>query len=66
MKYTREDFEQARFAEHPDGRLAHRKVAGPDKNIRQWTTTGDNSTGQSSDASMARDGWVPITTVKGN
>ena len=55
-KYTAADFANARFAEHPDGRLATRdsgSLSNP------WRATGD---GFASDASMSTFGWVPAPT----
>ena len=55
-KYTAADFANARFAEHPDGRLATRdsgSLSNP------WRATGD---GFASDASMSTFGWVPVPT----
>ena len=55
-KYTAADFANARFAEHPDGRLATRdsgSLSNP------WRSTGD---GFASDASMSTFGWVPVPT----
>ena len=54
--YTAADFANARFAEHPDGRLATRdsgSLSNP------WRATGD---GFASDASMSTFGWVPVPT----
>ena len=55
-RYTAADFANARFAEHPDGRLATRdsgSLSNP------WRATGD---GFASDASMSTFGWVPVPT----
>ena len=55
-KYTAADFANAKFAEHPDGRLATRdsgNLSNP------WRATGD---GFASDASMSTFGWVPVPT----
>ena len=55
-KYTAADFANARFAEHPDGRLATRdsgSLSNP------WRATGD---GFASDASVSTFGWVPVPT----
>lgn len=52
-KYTAQDFENARFAEHPDGRIAARLQT---EEARPWESVRDFHT----DEGMAADGWVPV------
>ena len=53
--YTADDFASAKFAEHPDGRVAARTDAYPKF---PWSVPLNEYT----DESMARDGWVPVPT----
>ena len=53
MKYTREDFKQAKFAEHEDGRIAMRVNPHLEE---PWESLEDYH----SDANMAHNGWVPV------
>ncbi|WP_181272804.1 hypothetical protein [Brevibacterium oceani] len=53
MKYTSEDFEQAKFAEHEDGRIAMRVNPHLEE---PWESLEDYH----SDANMAHNGWVPV------
>lgn len=52
--YTAADFANARFAEHPDGRLA---VRDSGSQTFPWRTNGD---GFVSDGKMPDFGWVPV------
>lgn len=54
-EYTPEDFANARFAEHTDGRIAMR--AEPETGIPWYV--GDDQI-KRLDAAMARDGWRPV------
>ena len=54
-KYTADDFANARFAEHPDGRIAARLET---EEARPWESVRDFDT----DEGMAGDGWVPVPT----
>ena len=54
-KYTAADFANARFAEHPDGRVAAR-FGYP--STRPW----ESSNSSHSDSTMAERGWVPVST----
>ena len=54
-KYTADDFANARFAEHPDGRVAAR-FGYP--STRPW----ESSNSSHSDSTMAERGWVPVPT----
>ena len=54
-KYTADDFANARFAEHPDGRIAARLQT---EEARPWESVRDFHT----DEGMAADGWVPVPT----
>ena len=56
-KYTAQDFANARFAEHPDGRLAVR--SDPSDHCAQWV---DGEFDWHSDEIMCDDGWVPVPT----
>ena len=59
-KYTAADFANARFAEHPDGRLAHR-INRPDG----WSWAIEDLNGNRDRVNenyMARKGWVPVPT----
>jgi hypothetical protein len=59
-KYTANDFANARFAEHPDGRLAHR-VNRPDGG--SWAIEDLNGNrDRVNENYMARKGWVPVPT----
>ena len=49
--YSAADFANARFAEHPDGRLSHKT---PNE---RWAMPNDTRV---PDQVMARDGWVPV------
>ena len=54
-KYTAADFANARFAEHPDGRIAARLQT---EEARPWESVRDFH----ADEGMAGDGWVPVPT----
>ena len=54
-KYTAADFENAKFAEHPDGRIAARLET---EEARPWESVRDFHT----DEGIAADGWVPVPT----
>ena len=54
-RYTAADFANARFAEHPDGRVAAR-FGYP--STRPW----ESSNSSHSDSTMAERGWVPVPT----
>ena len=54
-RYTAADFANARFAEHPDGRIAARLET---EEARPWESVRDFDT----DEGMAADGWVPVPT----
>ena len=54
-KFSPADFASAKFAEHPDGRVAARTDAYPKF---PWSVPLNEYT----DESMARDGWVPVPT----
>ena len=58
-KYTAADFANARFAEHPDGRIAVRFNIYPDF---PWTFNKGAGTDEYRDVGMARFGWVPVPT----
>ena len=53
--YPAADFENAKFAEHPDGRIAARLQT---EEARPWESVRDFHT----DEGMAADGWVPVPT----
>ena len=55
QKFSAADFESARFAEHPDGRIAARLQT---EEARPWESVRDFHT----DEGMAADGWVPVPT----
>ena len=52
-KFSPADFANAKFAEHPDGRLSHKT---PNE---RWAMPNDMRV---PDLVMARDGWVPVPT----
>ena len=54
-RYTAADFANARFAEHPDGRIAARLQT---EEARPWESVRDFH----ADEGMAADGWVPVPT----
>ena len=54
-RYTAADFANAKFAEHPDGRIAARLQT---EEARPWESVRDFHT----DEGMAADGWVPVPT----
>ena len=54
-RYTADDFANARFAEHPDGRIA---VRFETEEARPWESVRDFHT----DEGIAADGWVPVPT----
>ena len=54
-KYTAADFANAKFAEHPDGRIAARLET---EEARPWESVRDFH----ADEGMAGDGWVPVPT----
>ena len=54
-RYTAADFANAKFAEHPDGRIA---VRFQTEEARPWESVRDFHT----DEGMAADGWVPVPT----
>ena len=58
-KYTASDFANARFAEHPDGRIAVRFNIYPDF---PWTFNRGSVTDEYRDVGMAHAGWVPVPT----
>ena len=59
-KYTEADFANARFAEHPDGRLAHR-INHPDG--WSWALDGPNGNRyRVNENYMMHLGWVPVPT----
>ena len=61
-RYTAADFANARFAEHPDGRLAHR-INHPDG----WTWAIEGTSGlrdRVNDYHMASFGWVPVIPAR--
>ena len=58
-KYTADDFANAKFAEHPDGRIAVRFNIYPDF---PWTFNKGAATDEYRDVGMARFGWVPVPT----
>ena len=55
-KYTAADFANARFAEHPSGRIAARLYEG---DALDWF---DSNEYAHTDAALAHDGWVPVPT----
>ena len=55
-KYTADDFANARFAEHPSGRIAARLYEG---DALDWFDSNEHA---HTDAALARDGWVPVPT----
>ena len=55
-KYTADDFANARFAEHPSGRIAARLYEG---DALDWF---DSNEYAHTDAALAHDGWVPVPT----
>lgn len=55
MKYSAEDFENAKFAEHEDGRIAMRVNPHLEE---PWESLEDYH----SDANMVHNGWVPVST----
>ena len=58
-RYTAADFANAKFAEHPDGRIAVRFNIYPDF---PWTFNRGAVTDEYRDVGMARFGWVPVPT----
>ena len=58
-KYTADDFANAKFAEHPDGRIAVRFNIYPDF---PWTFNKGADTDEYRDVGMAHAGWVPVPT----
>ena len=58
-RYTPADFENAKFAEHPDGRIAVRFNIYPDF---PWTFNKGADTDEYRDVGMAHAGWVPVPT----
>ena len=56
-KYTAQDFANAKFAEHEDGRTAR---VDPSMGKPNMWSTGDVLLG--SDSAMADEGWVPVPT----
>ena len=54
-RYTADDFANARFAEHPDGRIAARLET---EEARPWESVRDFH----ADEGIAADGWVPVPT----
>ena len=58
-RYTAADFANARFAEHPDGRIAVRFNIYPDF---PWTFNKGADTDEYRDVGMAHNGWVPVPT----
>ena len=55
-RYTATDFANARFAEHPSGRIAARLYEG---DALDWFDSNEHA---HTDAALARDGWVPVPT----
>ena len=62
MKYSAEDFKNAKFAEHPESGKVAAKVYPhgfpEDDEPREWESRNDYLT----NSDMARDGWVPAPT----
>ena len=58
-RYTADDFANAKFAEHPDGRIAVRFNIYPDF---PWTINKGADTDEYRDVGMAHNGWVPVPT----
>ena len=58
-KYTPDDFANAKFAEHPDGRIAVRFNIFP---AFPWTSNKGSATDEYRDVGMAHAGWVPVPT----
>lgn len=60
-KYTKEDLANAKFAEHPDGRIAMRSESG-----EQWIVQirGNGSCVSRDDFHMASFGWVPVPSKR--
>lgn len=56
-KYTKADFENAKFAEHPTGKLAVRTADDPHF---AWKIVGGVAPGGVSDHCMALADWVPV------
>lgn len=57
MKYTENDFKNARFATHPDGRFAAR--VDPADSIPWAVSEHDADSGWRNDEEMVEGGWVP-------
>ena len=57
--YTAEDFANAKFAKHPDGRLAHRVEYGT---VFAWSFERNGVDDYAADEYMAECGWVPVPT----
>lgn len=56
-KYTAQDFEDAQFAEHPDGRLAHRVEYGT---VFSWSFERNDADDYAANEYMVADGWAPV------
>ena len=57
-KYTADDFKNARFATHPDGKIAARNWDGD--HGPWWAQMPAGNWMGRSDTLMALDGWVPV------
>lgn len=56
-EYTAQDFEDAQFAEHPDGRLAHRVEYGT---VFSWSFEHNDADDYAANEYMVADGWAPV------
>lgn len=59
MKYTAEDFRNARFATHPDGRFAARVDQGD--TVLNWVVNEHSGYGWRADQEMADEEWKPVS-----
>ena len=59
--YTAADFANARFAKHPDGRLAHRVEYGT---VFAWSFERNDVDDYAADEYMAEYGWVPVIPAR--
>ena len=59
MKYTAEDFRNARFATHPDGRFAARVDQGD--TVLNWVVNEHSGYGWRTDQEMADEEWKPVS-----
>ena len=59
--YSAADFANAQFAEHPDGRLAHRVEYGT---VFAWSFERNDADDYAADEYMAEHGWVPVIPAR--